>query len=110
MSEGEVCYSQVTILCSNNSSMKVHVCYLLVTNCMSNILDISLGIKGLTRCQKPEMSLVHVQEPTQERAHQIWWSEHRVFCSFFDAFMFLTHLDSKSSYLDYLVLLCLACM
>lgn len=76
VSEGEVCYSQVTILCSNNSSMKVHVCYLLVTNCMSNILDISLGIKGLTRCQKPEMSLVHVQEPTQERAHQIRWSEH----------------------------------
>lgn len=63
--------------------MWVAVCYLLVTNCMSHILDISSGIKVLTQPQKAAMS--HVVEHIQnwygtsgqvERTHQIVLYEH----------------------------------
>lgn len=66
---------------------------------MSNMLDISLGIKVLAQPQMSAMSLIHVQQTTTEYMERTQFS-HDGFCSFFEAFMTITHFDSDDRTLE----------
>ena len=60
----EVCYTQVTTICGYEYTVWVSICYLLVTNCMSNILNTVSGVRVLAQPQRPAMALLHLLEYT----------------------------------------------